>query len=395
MRTHRLALLAAGALLFASCGGGTESADPSSSDEGSTASEEEEFVYESPLGEFLGWARADFDEEAAQAEWAEKDRQVQEAVSACMRELGFEYTPVDQAAQQAYFEEQYAGGLEWGSEEWTATYGFGISTQRFSQAQVGPDLVGHSWDPGIDEDAPPDPNQDYVESLSDAERDAYYEALYGAPEDYPIPIWEQEGREPTEEEMMAFDEEMMANYQPSGCEPTAYEEIYNEGSGGEDTYRAFDAEFGRELEELEQRMDSHPDAIAYRDRVRACIEEQGIEYLTEEDAWQHFEAEMNAAGLGWEDQPDPFEGIDTSDFTEEDYERIWRESQNQLLPADQLAALAEIQATEIATAVAVRECGGGWEAEQRELAGIRIELEEEFLAANADRLAEFEGVFGN
>ncbi len=208
-----------------------------------------------------------------------------------------------------------------------------------------------------------------------------------------MPIWEEEGREPTEEEMQAYDEEFQATYKPSGCQPIAYEEIFN--SGGQAEWESFDAEFGDALQEMEERMESHPDVIAHRDGIRACVEETGAEFLTEQDAYEYFEEQMSAAGLGWEDQPDPFEGLDTTGFTEEDYDRIWQESANQLLPADKLAALAELQASEIATAVAIRDCGGGWEAEMRELADVRIEIEKEFLAENADRLAEFEGVFGN
>ncbi len=63
-----------------------------------------------------------------------------------MREQGFEYLPIDTTAQQAFWEEQSCGDLEWGTDEWTEKYGFGITTQRFSQAQVGPDLVGSNWD---------------------------------------------------------------------------------------------------------------------------------------------------------------------------------------------------------------------------------------------------------
>ncbi len=388
MKTRPLVLLTAGALLVGACG----SSDVTSTDGGAEAGDDTEFVYESPLGEFLGWSNANFDEDAAQAQYAEQERQVQEAIATCMREQGFEYLPIDTAAQQAFWEEQTNGDLEWGTDEWTEKYGFGITTQRFSQSQVGPDLVGSNWDT-TDQEGPPDPNQEYLDSLSDVERGAYSEALYGGGEDYVVPIWEEEGREPTDEEMQAYDEEYQANYNPTGCEPVAYEEIYN--SGGEADYETFDAEFGDALQEMEQRMESNPDVIAYRDIIRACVEETGAEFITEQEAYEYFEEQMNAAGLGWEDQPDPFEGLDTTDFTDEDYERIYQESANQLLPADQLATLAELQATEIATAVAIRDCGGGWEAEMRELADIRIEIEKDFLADNADRLAEFEGVFGN
>lgn len=389
MKTRSLAVVAAGAMFLASCGG---SSDSTASDDGASddSSEDSEFVYESPLGEFLGWSDADFDEEALEAQYADQEREVQEQAAACMQELGFEYIPVDTAAQNAFFQDQFEDDLEWGSKEWTEKFGFGVTTQRFSQTQVGPDLVGSNWDIGPDQEGPPDPNQEYVESLGPSEQEAYYAALYGGEDDYEIPIWEIEERDPTDEEIEAYD----ANYEPTGCLNIAYEEIFASGPG-EGDWEKFDEEFGEALNEMEERMESHPEVIAYQDEVRSCVEDRGVEYLTEEDSYQYFEAELEAAGLGWDSQPDPFEGIDTTDFTDEDYERIWQESQTKLLPADQLEALGELQALEIETAVAIRECGGGWENEQEALADVRIELEEEFLAANADRLAEFEGTFGS
>lgn len=380
-------IVAAGVLALSACGAsdGTELA---------ADTEDGEFVYESPLGEYLGWSDANFDEDAAEAEWAEQEREVQEAIAVCMAAEGFEYIPVDVAAQQAFFEGQFEDDLEWGSEEWTAKYGFGVSTERFSQEQVGPDLVGHNYSSSIDNEGPPDPNQEYVESLSSDEQNAYFEALYGGEDDYIVPIWEEEGREPTEEEIEAYDREWQENYDPSGCEPVAYEELYN-GSAGEADWQAFDAEFGAALAELDERMESHPDVIAYRDEVRTCVEAKGLEFITDQDAYEYFEQALNDAGLGWQDEADPFEGIDTTGFTDEDYNRVWEESQRQLLSPEKLTALAEVQEHEIATAVALSECGGGWENEMVELASVRIELEEEFLAENADRLAEFEGVFGN
>lgn len=379
----------AGALLFSACG----SSESTEAGGDGADTDDAEIEYVSPLGDFLGWTQgADFDEEAAQAEWAEKDREVQEAVAACMTAEGFEYVPIDVSAQNAFYEQQE--DLEWGSGEWTAKYGFGVSTQRFSQQKVGPDLVGYTWNDGSAGEQPADPNQEYVESLADNERDAYSEALYGGDDSYPVPIWEEEGREPTDEEMEAFDQEWQDNYVPTGCEPVAYEEIYNDGNGQEQ-YETFDAEFGEAMVEMEERMESHPDVIAFRAEVRACVEESGAEYLSDNEAYEYFEAELAAAGLSWEDEEDPFADLDTSGFTDEDFQRVYEEFEQQPMAPEKLAALAEVQAAEIAAAVALRECGGGWNNEAEALQDVRIELEEEFLAANADRLAEFEGVFGS
>lgn len=383
-------IAAAGALLLSACGG-------SDTTDAASGEDDVEIEFVSPLGEFLGWDQGvDFDEEAAEAEFAEQERAAQEAIASCMVAEGFEYIPIDVSSQGIFFGDEFEDGLEWGSDEWIAKYGYGVSTQRFSQSQVGPDLVGNTWnDFGGEDEMPVDPNQAYLETLGENERMAYEIALWGNPDDYPVPIWDEEGREPTDEEMDAFFEDYEANYEPSGCQNIAYEEIYNGGFGDNGQYEAFDEVFGEALEEMYQRMESHPDVIAYRDEVRLCVEEKGLTYLSEEDAYEFFENELEAAGLGWESAGDPFEGIDTSDFTDEDFERVYREFENQPMAPEKLEALAEVQANEIAAAVASDECGGGWQNEQAALQSIQIQLEEEFLAANADKLAEFEGVFGN
>lgn len=389
MKTRNIwSIAAAGALLLGACGA-------SDATDAAPGADDAEVVYTSPLGEFLGWDQGvDFDAEAAQVEFAQQEREAQEAIASCMAAEGFEYIPIDVSAQEAFFESQFEEDLEWGSDEWIAKYGFGVSTQRFSQSQVGPDLVGNTWnDFGGEDEMPVDPNQAYLETLSESERMAYEAALWGGPNDYPVPLWEEEGREPTEEEMDAFFAEAEANYVPSGCENISYEEVYN--GGGDGQFEAFEEIFGEALDELYERLESHPDVIAYRADVQTCVEEQGLTYLSEEDAWEFFENELNAAGLGWDAAGDPFEGIDTSDFTDEDFERVYREFENQPMAPDKLEALAEVQANEIAAAVAANDCGGGWQNEQAALHSVQVELEEEFLAANADKLAEFEGVFGN
>ena len=378
-------------LLSACSSGGTTSAAGESGEEESSSEDTVEVEYVSPLGDFLGWSQSlDFDEEAEEARWAEQQRQVQEAIAVCMSEQGFEYIPVDTSAQNAFFEEQLEDELDYGSAEWTAKYGFGVTTQRFTQGQVGPDLVANPYNFDTNVDSPADPNQDYIDSLGPNEQEAYFGALYGNEQGVE---WDDSLSE--EENQAAIDDYYENEYVPTGCEPVAWEEVTESGPGGEAQFRAFEEEFGNALEEMEERMTSHPDVVAYRAEVRACVEERGVEYLDQEEAWEFFENELTAAGLGWEDAGDPFADLDTTDFTDEDFERVWQEAQNQPLAPEKLEALGELQALEIATAVALEECGGGWQNEEAALQSVRIELEEEFLAANADRLAEFEGVFGN
>ena len=271
-------------MTLSACGSG--GGDSATGDDAETETEtetENSFEYTSPIGEYLGWDQgADFDEEAAQAQYEQQERDAQEAIAACMAAEGFEYLPVDYSAQEVAFEDEF-GGLEWGSDEWTAKYGFGVSTQQFSQSQVGPDLVGHTWDDFGPGDDFTDPNQAYIDSLGPSEQDAYYEALWGSDEGIE---WDESLSE--EENQAIMDDYYENEYVPTGCETTAYEEIYN-GGADQQQYEAFEAAFGDWWQQLDERMESHPDVIAYHADVRACVEEAGVEYLTDEDAWEYFQ----------------------------------------------------------------------------------------------------------
>lgn len=102
-------------------------------------------------------------------------RAFQEAVAHCMNEAGFEYVPdVPNASDQTTHDTSPspAPGEE---EDWAATWGFGISIDTSPlYADASPEV--------------PDPNADYVASLSEAGRQAYDDALWGTLE---------EGRQPT------------------------------------------------------------------------------------------------------------------------------------------------------------------------------------------------------
>ena len=139
-------------------------------------------------------------------------REAERLTATCMREQGFEYTPQD--VDNGSFFGGIGDDLPYFSDEWVEKYGFGITTQSFPQSQVG-DLVGYNDERGIlnGSEIPQDPNQEYLETLSEGEREAYEAALWGLPPDF------GEG-EPTEEDF--------ANFEPSGCQFEAFDEAFNQ-----------------------------------------------------------------------------------------------------------------------------------------------------------------------
>ncbi|MEZ5343101.1 MAG: hypothetical protein R2706_17160 [Acidimicrobiales bacterium] len=118
-----IGLLVVGGLAATGCGS-------SSSD--TSASESSDAAYESPLYDFLGIDTGSGDPDAQQAKYEEQERQVNEMVAECMSAEGFEWKP--DSHESVSFAVEPTDGLEWGTKEWVAKYGFGISTQAFQQS---------------------------------------------------------------------------------------------------------------------------------------------------------------------------------------------------------------------------------------------------------------------
>ncbi|GAA2065538.1 hypothetical protein [Leifsonia soli] len=106
---------------------------------------------DSPLYKILGPLGGLDDKEALR----KQERAVQKAAAQCMTDEGFEYKPSDSAASTI----TVGGPDSEKSEDWVSKNGYGFSRGLNSEKD--------------------DPNQDYVDSLSDTQQTAYYEALYG------------------------------------------------------------------------------------------------------------------------------------------------------------------------------------------------------------------------
>ena len=100
----------------------------------------------------------------AEADW----RAGEERVAACMAEQGFTYIPFIDGGPTVTFHDD--GGPDWASREFAELYGLGISTDA--------PFTGQSW--GWDATtAPPDPNQELLDAMSDGERAAWGAAMSG------------------------------------------------------------------------------------------------------------------------------------------------------------------------------------------------------------------------
>ncbi len=377
-----LSLLTSFVLVGSACGGSSsDDASSTGSEDSGGGDTEAAAEYESPLFDYLGFD-TNFGSDESKAKQAQVERESQEKIAACMRAEGFEYTPTDDSSFQTFT--QGEDGLEYGSKAWVEKYGFGVSTQAFSQEQVGPDLVGHNFGDFLSApDASTDPNQAYVESLPPGEQEAYYAALYGAdtgPE-YDSSLSEEENE-------AILNEYYGADYQPSGCFSDAFGDQFG-------NVNAFFEEFQDEMEELQERFEADPRVAEARAKIKTCVADKGYDYTNQEDAYSDLQERVSAIGGGgggvvvFNDDSASDEGL-----TDEQVEQQFFE-QNKLSDDDK-TKLATVQDHELGLALAVYGCSGNSldDTSNPELSKIRIDMEQEFLDANQDRLAEFKGTTG-
>jgi hypothetical protein len=268
---------------------------------------------DSPLNAYLN-AQAGMSEEEMNEHFLEQQQKIEEQVAACMAEQGFEYIPVDQS--------QYGGvsmdSGEWDPEsrEWVEEYGYGAVNFPGSEQKPEQEFV--------------DPNQEYVESLSESEMAAYYETLHGP--------------QPTEEEL---DEEGGYEYDPenAGCYGSAQLEVTGDDPYSSEEFKPLmDA-----MNELYSEMQNDPAVGELNAAWSSCMAEAGYSgFATQQDAQNSIYDEINAY----------YEG--QTEHVEDD------------------PALAEIQEREIDLALADLECRESTDYRQESLR-LQFELEEQFV----------------
>lgn len=325
----------------------------------------------SPLSDFLGTDVFGFDgdNEAAQARFEAEERKRQEDVVACMRAQGFEHKAQD-PSQYSFFEET-DGGLEYGSREWVEKYGFGATTQSFAQSELGDDgLIGYDDSNFEDFDETADPNFEYVQSLGEAEREAYYAALYGNEPDIDMESM-------TEEEINEFFE----NFQPDGCE--------NEGRDSEGQFGFFQ-EFSDQLETMYEAIQADPRVLEAEAKIASCVSDKGLVYVSQEDVYEQFYAKIEPMQEAlYNNFEDPGADLDFETMSEEELEAFYESIPQPQLSDEDKTLLAEIQAEEIELALAAYDCGGGFDQQHELFQELQKEYEQQFLDDNAEALEAY------
>jgi len=263
----------------------------------------------------------DFDQDDANRQQME----IEELVAECMAEEGFEYIPVDYSAidggEMIMPVDEDGEELQWGTLEFAKKYGYGQTTNPWQDSQPEPLPV----DP---EGGWVDPNQEYLESMSETEMAAYQEALWGVQPDFE-------------------NEEDWENWNPTweeqGCQGWAQHEVYGDQMWNSDPEDNKWADLQKEMDDMYMSMESDPRITEAVADWASCMADAGFPGLaTIYDAEQGISEKVQAIY----EENDPWAELGP-DATEEDY----AEAQKKM---DQM--LADITPEEIETATADFTC---------------------------------------
>jgi hypothetical protein len=204
-----------------------------------------------------------------QDDFVKQQVEVEKLVAACMAEEGFEYIPVDQNQGQVVSSEEME---DTDTEEWVASHGYGMSQT--------PEEIEDSNDNAVEW---VDPNQPYIESLSEGEATAFYEVLYGV--------------QPTDEELNE-DGSYDYKWEDAGCQGAAQHEIQGESVYEQEENKAlFDS-----MNAIYEDLVANPEMKKLDTEWASCMADAGYpDFKGKQEAVQNVIDKSNAL---WEENPE-------------------------------------------------------------------------------------------
>ena len=249
------------ALLLTACSGGATGGGGSSKDD------------TGPLSAYFEKLGGGYDEAKQNAQ----HRKSEEVIAECMAELGFEYTPTEPWSGRGA---EGIEDLDWESLEFAEQYGYGYTTSE--------DLFGAPEE--ID-----DPNQERLESMSDAEMEAYNEALWGPPQE----VDEEDPEAATE-----------WDWETAGCYGKGYYAAYEQDDPfSDETVEAA-------MEEWSKAWEAIPDDPAVRESLdgwASCMADEGHDFADPNEANSSIGDAYNALYTPAETEFDPEADPDATD----------------------------------------------------------------------------------
>lgn len=318
------------------------------------------------LAGLMGWGG-----ENAETDARDQEGRIQEDIRVCMAELGFDYMPA--VAPEGTFEVWE----EADEEERVRTQGFGITTWFGNEEELA---GGAEW---------VDPNQDKVEAMSQSERQAWNDALYGSEEEHEASQVEH------------IDEETGETYYVGdryglGCSGKAYETAY----GGKELEALWE-ELSPAFEELHQRVQADPRIVDANAEWSTCMAAAGYDGLASRDemgetAYDDFQQRFDA--IVDLEQSDPLAGWSEAEVdaffeekTQEEINAVFKQAQQEAEANVDQEALAALQQEEIDMAVADWECGQGL---NDLLTEVSEDFEGDFIAENQATLEQIRDAQG-
>lgn len=240
---------------------------------GDSAKKKEE---EGPLTKYMTamWGDEQYDQEY----FDKQQVQIEEKVADCMAKEAFEYIPDTQnGGTVIYGGDEDSDIPDWDSLEFAKTYGYGLANSPYSEAADEGDNKEYV-----------DPNQKYIDSLSESERTAYEETLWGKPA--------------TEDELAAEGEEgeAMAEYdwKSAGCYGAAQHEVQGEAMEASD-----DPEFKELFDKMQnvwtevygdgENPSPNEDVAKINREWSECIVKAGYDFATPDEASTSLMEEWN------------------------------------------------------------------------------------------------------
>ncbi|PKQ27244.1 MAG: hypothetical protein CVT64_02095 [Actinobacteria bacterium HGW-Actinobacteria-4] len=315
-----------------------------------------------------------------QDEWSPESQRkqedlIQESIARCMAEQGWEYIPV-------VYPNDFSEYTDEDEEARIKREGLGIAYWTLNQG--GDEFYEDPWADFVD------PNTAYVESLSEAEMTAYYEALYGTQE-------EQEAETVLEIDPETGEEYYVSYGYGTGCQGKAYEEVYGEDQNYNEDYWEAISKF---YEELYLRVEADPRMVKLNTDWSGCMKSAGFDFKTRMEFWEKaYEEyyERHNEILGPDYYADPFDG-----WTESQIDDFWNTASDaeidamfnrqQSLTDDQRAQLEELLADEIKLATANFECEKGFREKEQD---IYAEIEAAYAEENRAELEALAASLGN
>lgn len=258
---------------------------------------------DSPLNEYLSvlWG-GDLSPEEQEAQFDDQMKREQEIIAQCMADEGFEYIPDTGGASFWAADDEDVPEWEPDKKEWVEKYGYGAVNDPWNE------YYEQNPDAGMEE-AHADPNEAYVETLSESEQNAYYETLWG-------PGLSDEEIAALDEDDDSFDWDWTKN----GCYGFAQNEVNSTMALWEDERFS---DLMSAMDELWETTQNAPEMADLNREWSSCMSDAGEPGFTEQsDAAGSIYDAVNAvydefyADIDWENVEEDFDPGDPADSPE-------------------------------------------------------------------------------